>query len=154
MPVPGEENLTSDASYGLLGWRPESIESVLLATRDAMRAFGQDHVLSFIGKKAVRPVTAWDSACERAAIVMAMYGGIMYRGVKPSGYDKQAFDGDVDRTEKWLRRIADPNDSVEPYFVDSTPTLDEMGSLSGSTRLSDARMRGRSAYPRRACGCR
>lgn len=154
MPVPGEENLTSDASYGLLGWRPEAIESVPEATRDEMRLFGQDYVLSFLGKKAKRPVTAWDKALERAAIVMGLHAAIMHRGIKPNGYDKQAFDGDVKLTQDWLRQIVDPNSSVEPYFVDSTPSLHEMGPLAGSTRLSDEKMRTGCGYPRRACGCR
>lgn len=156
MPVPGEETLTSDASYGLLGWRPEAIASVPIETRDAMRAFGQDFVLSFLGKKAKRPVTAWDSALERAAVVMGLHGSIMNRGVKPNGYDKSAFDADVKMTLDWLRQVVDPNNSVEPYFVDSSPTLHEMGPLAGSTRLSDAKMRSGccGGYPRRACGCR
>ncbi len=155
MPVPGEESLTSDASYGLLGWRPEAIASVPIETRDEMRLFGQDYVLSFLGKKAKRPVTAWDSALERAAIVMAMHGVIMHRGVKPNGYDKGAFDGDVKLTQEWLRQIVDPNNSVEPYFVDSSPALHEMGPLAGSTRLSDERFRaGCGGRVRRVCGCR
>ncbi len=155
MPVPGEENLTSDASYGLLGWRPEAIASVPVETRDAMRAFGQDFVLSFLGKKAKRPVILWDTALERAAIVMGLHGAIIHRGVKPNGYDKAAFDGDVKLTQDWLRQIVDPNSSVEPYFVDSSPKLHEMGPLAGSTRLSDERLRaGCGVRVRRGCGCR
>ena len=85
----GEETLTTEASYGLLGIRPETIDSVPPATRDEMRAYGQDVVLSALGKRARRPVTSWDSSLERAAIVKAIEGAIIYRGFRPNGLDAQ-----------------------------------------------------------------
>lgn len=136
----GEETLTTEASYGLLGLRPETIASVPQATRDEMRAYGQDVVLSYLGKRAKRPVTSWDKALERAAIVKAMEGAILHRGANPKGTDAQIIQSAVKDVDDWLKLVA--AGEREPYFVDSTPPFDEMGPIAGSTRLSDARMRG------------
>jgi hypothetical protein len=137
----GEETLTSEASYGLLGLRPETIAIVPQATRDAMRVYGQDVVLSFLGKRAKRPVTSWDTSLERAAVVKAMEGAILYRGARPTGQDATIIQDAIKDVGAWLKMVA--AGEVEPHFVDSTPPFDEMGPIAGSTRLSDARMRGR-----------
>lgn len=138
--LPGEETLTTEASYGLLGLRPETIASVPQATRDEMRAYGQDVVLSFLGKRAKRPVTTWDKALERAAIVKAMEGAILHRGARPSGQDAQIIQTAIKAIDEWLALVA--MGEREPYYEDSTPSFDEMGPIAGSTRLSDARLRG------------
>lgn len=143
MPLPGEETLTTAASYGLLGLRPETIESVPLATRDEMRGYGQDVVLSFVGKRAKRPVTSWDKALERAAIVKAMEACILHRGARANGQDAIIIQAAVQDVDKWLALVA--NGDREPHFVDSSPSYDEMSTLAGSTRLSDAKLR-------RGCG--
>lgn len=145
----GEETLTTEASYGLLGIRPESIASVPRPTRDEMRAYGQDVVLSFLGKRAKRPVTSWDKSLERAAVVKAVEGAMLYRGYRPSGQDAQIIQTAIKSIDDWLTLVA--RGEREPYFEDSTPTFDEMGPIAGSTRLSDARLRAGCA-PR--CGCR
>lgn len=152
MPLPGEETLTTAASYGLLGLRPESIESVPTATRDEMRGYGQDVVLSCLGKRAKRPVVSWDKALERAAIVKAFEGAILYRGARPTGQDATIIQTAIKVTDDWLALVAAGD--REPYFVDSSPALDEMGPIAGSTRLSDAKMRRGCCAPRRVCGCR
>lgn len=135
----GEETLTSEASYGLLGLRPESIASVPPATRDEMRAYGQDVVLSFLGKRAKRPVTSWDKALERAAVVKAVEGAILHRGARPSGQDALIIQAAAKDVDEWLKLVA--AGEREPHFVDSSPSFNEMGPLAGSTRLSDAKMR-------------
>jgi hypothetical protein len=152
MPLPGEETLTTAASYGLLGLRPESIESVPLATRDEMRGYGQDIVLSFLGKRAKRPVLSWDKALERAAVVKAFEAAILYRGARPNGQDATIIQSAVKDVDAWLLLVA--KGDREPYFTDSSPARDEMGPLAGSTRLSDAKMRHGCCRPtRRMCKC-
>lgn len=150
MPLPDETNLTSDASYGLLGLKPETIAAVPLATRDDMRGFGQDYVLGFVGKRAIRPVTGWDKALERAAVVHAMRGAIEHRGYRPQGTDATAIANLIKETNEWLLLVS--KGEVEPYFTDSTPALDEMGTLAGSSATSDAWARTGSCF--RRCGCR
>lgn len=152
MPVPGEETLTADADYGLLGIRPEAIESVPLVTRDALRCAAQDEVLSFLGKRAIRPVTAIDYGLKRAIIFRACDKAMLHRGSRPSNQDKLLLEGEAKIIEAWLDKVR--LGLVEPYFTDSTPAVDEMGPLAGSTRLSDERLRSCRRYPRRACGCR
>lgn len=137
--LPGEETLTTEASYGLLGLRPETIASVPPATRDEMREYGQDMVLSFLGKRAKRPVTSWDKALERAAIVKAIEGAILFRGARPSGLDAQIIQQAIKTVDDWLALVA--QGEREPHFVDATPAFEEMGPIAGSTRLSDAKLR-------------
>lgn len=152
MPVPGEETLTSDDDYGLLGIRPEALSSVPVETRDALRLAAQDEVLSFLGKRAKRPVTAIDYGLRHATMVRACDKVLLHRGARPNGQDKQIVTDALKATHEWLDKVR--LGLVEPYFTDSSPAVDEMGPLAGSTRLSDERMRSCNTYPRRACGCR
>lgn len=138
MPVPGEESLTADADYGTLGIKPETFDSVPLITRDAMRGWGQDLVITYLGSQVKRPITAWDSALKRAAIVMAAKACMDYRGWRPSSADLPILTAIIDKTEKWLEGLSDPKIDRKPYYVDSTPALDERGPLSSSSATSDA----------------
>lgn len=137
--LPGEETLTSDASYHLLGVREETIARIPQETRDAMRRYGQDRVLGFLGKRALRPVVAWDASFERAAIVFALHAAIIGRGVRPGGEDERILATALADVKEWLGMVA--TGKTEAWFQDSSPVLHEMGPLSGSVRLSDDEMR-------------
>ena len=156
--LPGEENLTSDASYHLLGLREETMARIPQDTRDAMRRYGQDLVLGFLGKRAKRPVVAWDSSFERAAIVLAAHAALIGRGIRPGGEDERIILAAVAAVNEWLGLVA--VGKVEPWFQDSSPNVEEMGPLAGSVALSDDEMRGGSCgdlqgylRPRRRCPC-
>lgn len=155
--LPGEENLTTDASYHLLGLREEMLARIPQETRDAMRAYGQDRVLGFLGKRALRPVTAWDAAFERAAIVLAAHAALIGRGIRPGGEDERTLLAAVADVKEWLGLVA--LGKVEAWFQDSSSNVDEMGPLAGSVRLSDDEMRGGSCSSlngymfRRGCSC-
>jgi hypothetical protein len=138
--VPGEETLTTDASYRLLGLRQEVLDRIPADTKAELRLYGQDMVLSFLGKRALRPVTAWDKALERAAIVLALEAAMVSRGFRPNGEDAAIIAKMIADVYAWLALVA--TGEREPYFVDSSARLHEMGPLSGSVRLSDDMMRG------------
>ncbi len=155
MPLPEEMALTADADYGLLGLRPEAVANVPLATRDALRLAAQDRVLSALGKRAKRPVTYIDAELRRAVMVFASLNAIRVRGARPNGEDERILASAVAEAETWLARVRLGEE--EPYYVDASPSLREMGSIAGSTRLSDERMRtGYTGDPlkRGRCGCR
>lgn len=155
MPLPEELTLTSDADYGLLGLRPEAVASVPIATRDALRLAAQDRVLSALGKRAKRPVTYIDGELRRAVMVFASLNAIRVRGARPNGEDERILASAVTEVETWLARVRLGEE--EPYYVDASPALREMGPIAGSTRLSDEKMRmGYTGDPlkRGRCGCR
>lgn len=153
MPVPGEENLTADADFETLGIKPETFDTVPPATRDAMRGFGQDLVISYLGSQVKRPITAWDSSLRRAAIVMAAKSCMDFRGWRPGGKDGELIIKIIDDVTKWLAELSDPRKDRKPYYVDSTPALDERGPLSSSSATSDAWAKSGGCF-RRACRCR
>lgn len=156
MPVPGEENLTSDADYALLGLRPETLRQIPIATRDAMRGMGQDVVFSYLGSQVKRPLTTIDASLKRAAIVMALVAAIEWKHWAPQGPDAETFNRIHERTLKWLESLSDPNKDVKPYYVDSTPADDERGPLASSSATSDswARANGCGCARQRIPGCR
>lgn len=135
MPVAGEENLTSDADYGLLGMRPEAIAGVPVATRDALRLAGQDRVLAYLGKRAKRPVTEIDYELKRAVIAFAMVNCIRHRGAKPNSEDMRLLSDALEEVKTWLDLVR--VGEVEPYFVDSTAAAAEFGPLGGSSPKAD-----------------
>lgn len=137
--LPGEELLTEDADYHLLGLREETIARIPQATRDAMRQYGQDRVLGFLGKRALRPVVAWDSSFKRAAIVFALHAALIGRGVRPGGEDERILAAALADVKEWLGQVS--TGKSEAWFQDSSPTVHEMGPLAGSVRLSDDEMR-------------
>lgn len=155
--LPGEESLTTDASYRLLGVRQETIARIDLDVRNELRAYGQDMVLSFVGKRARRPVVAWDKVLERAAIVLAIEAAMFNRGFRPDGEDARIIAKAIADVYEWLALVA--KGEREPNFTDSSTNVDEMGPLAGSVRLSDEEMRGGSCGSlsgymfRRGCQC-
>lgn len=146
---PQESALITDADFALLGVGAEVIADVALATRDAERGAAIDEVLSALGKRAKRPVTAVDSKLKEAMVWIAV--GMTYRTRGLEQIDREILESNLKRIDDWLELVA--TGRREPQFTDSSPTLHEMGTLAGSSRLSDERLRA-GCGRRIRCGCR
>lgn len=135
MGFPEEDALTTDEDYGLLGLRPEAISNVPVATRDAKRHAATGRVLSYLGKRAKRPVTAIGDELKESIMVLAMQACIGHRGARPSGQDADMIAGLIKFQTEWLDKVR--LGLVEPYFVDSTTAVHEFGPLGGSSPKAD-----------------
>lgn len=148
---PEESNLITDADFALLGVAAEVISDVASATRDAERGAAIDEVLSALGKRAKRPVTAVDSKLKEAMVWIAV--GMAYRTRGLEQIDRDILNENLTRIDAWLELVA--TGKREPQFTDSTPSIHEMGTLAGSSRRSDVRLT-EVCGPRRSrigCGC-
>lgn len=147
MPFAGEENLITNADISLLGVVAETLNDVAMATITASRGAGIDAVLSFLGKRAKRPVTWVDSVLARAMVWKTVQYCLLNRGL--SDVDEQVLIDHMKEIDPWLLLVS--KGEVEPAFIDSTSAIDEMGSLSGSSATSDAWARADIAARMRCC---
>lgn len=148
---PEESSLISDADFALLGVAAEVIADVTLATRDAERGAAIDEVLSALGKRAKRPVLSVDSKLKEAMVWIAV--GMAYRTRGVEQIDRDTLNENLKRIDDWLELVA--TGRREPQFVDSSTSVDEMGSLAGTSSTSTAWAAGPFGLcaPRR-CGCK
>lgn len=153
MPLPGEENLITDADLPLLGVVAEALSDVDGATIIAERGAAIDVVLSALGKRAKRPVTWVDESLRRAMVWKATQYSLINRGF--AGIDEATVLAHMEKEiDPWIDLVA--RGEREPQFIDSTPSTHEMGVLGGSSRLSDERLRA-GCFPtrlRKGCGCK
>lgn len=135
MPRAEEANLIVAADLDTLGLLPEYLAQVPADVRAAKCAAAIDYVLSFLGRRAKRPVTFVDQALREAMIVRAYGQCLRFIGYPAGGSDEQ-FKIAEDKNEAWLKLVREGN--VEPYFEDSTPDVAEFGPMGGTSATSDA----------------
>lgn len=135
MPRAEEANLIAVSDLDTLGLVPEYMAQVPNGVRAAKCLAAIDYVLSFLGRRAKRPVTFVDEALREAMIIRA-YGGCLRHIGYPAGAADDQFKIAEDKNEDWLKLVREGN--VEPYFVDSTPETAEFGPMGGTSTTSDA----------------
>jgi hypothetical protein len=135
MPRPEEESLIVVSDLDTLGLLPEYLEQVPEGVRSAKCAAAIDYVLSFLGRRAKRPVTFVDEALREAMIVRAYGQCLRFIGYPAGGSDGQFAEAEK-KNEEWLKLVREGN--VEPYFEDSTPDVAEFGPMGGTSETADA----------------
>lgn len=135
MPRAEEANLIVAADLDTLGLLPEYMAQVPAEVRTAKCAAAIDYVLSFLGRRAKRPVTFVDEALREAMIIRAYGQCLRFIGYPAGGSDEQ-FKVTELNNEAWLKLVREGN--VEPYFEDSTPEVAEFGPMGGTSATSDA----------------
>lgn len=136
MPRPEEASLIVVGDLDTLGLLPEYLVQVPLAVRTAKCAAAIDYVLSFLGRRAKRPVTAVDEALREAMIIRAYEQCLRFIGYTPGEGADQQFQKAVDANDAWLKLVREGN--VEPWFEDSTPETAEFGPMGGTSETADA----------------
>lgn len=135
MPRPEEESLIVVSDLDTLGLLPEYLEQVPEGVRAAKCSAAIDYVLSFLGRRAKRPVTHVDEALREAMIVRAYGQCLRFIGYPAGGPDDQ-FSKAEEKNEDWLKLVREGN--VEPYFEDSTSDVAEFGPQGGTSETADA----------------
>lgn len=136
MAYPGEDELLTMAEVESLGLSPEYFATVPEDVRDAKRRAAIGYVLSFLGRRAKRPVLSVGPELKEAMAVRAYCQSLRHIGYPPGeGADSQFRDAEKDNKEYLdLVRKGD----VEPEFVDSTPDVAEFGPMGGTSETADA----------------
>ncbi len=135
MPLPEEESLIVVSDLDTLGLLPEYLAQVPEGVRAAKCAAAIDYVLSFLGRRAKRPVTFVDESLREAMIVRAYGQCLRFIGYPAGGSDDQFSEAEK-KNEEWLKLVREGN--VEPYFEDSTPNVAEFGPMGGTSQTADA----------------
>jgi hypothetical protein len=135
MPRAEEANLIVAADLDTLGLLPEYLAQVPAEVRATKCAAAIDYVLSFLGRRAKRPVTFVDESLREAMIIRAYCQCLRFIGYPAGGSDEQFKLAELNN-EAWLKLVREGN--VEPYFEDSTPEVAEFGPMGGTSATSDA----------------
>jgi hypothetical protein len=131
-----EDELITSADLATLGMTPEYLEHAPAETIAAKCRAAIGYVLSFLGKRAKRPVLAIGDELKEAMVTRAYCQIVRFIGYPPgNGADDQFQKAEI-ANEAWLKmvRLGD----VEPEFTDSTPAVAEFGPLGGTSLTSDA----------------
>lgn len=135
MPRAEEANLITVSDLDTLGLLPEYMAQVPDGVRVVKCLAAIDYVLSFLGRRAKRPVTLVDEALREAMVIRAYGQCLRHIGYPPGeGADAQFAEAEK-KNEDWLKLVREGN--VEPYFEDSTPDTAEFGPLGGTSARAD-----------------
>jgi hypothetical protein len=130
-----EAELVTAAEVDALGLLPEYFADVPEDVREAKRIAAIGYVLSFLGKRAKRPVLSVGPELKEAMAVRAYCTSIRFIGVPAGGADDQ-FKKAEDDNKAYLDMVG--KGEVEPEFTDSSPTVAEFGPLGGTSQTADA----------------
>jgi hypothetical protein len=136
MAWPVEAELVTDAEVDALGLMPEYFAKVPADVRAAKRIAAIGYVLSFLGKRARRPVAEIGPELKEAIAIRAYCTSVRYIGYPPGDGADEQFEKAEKANEAYLDLVR--KGDVEPYFVDSSPTVAEFGPLGGTSKTSDA----------------
>lgn len=136
MPLPEEEELVTSDDLDALGIVPEYVANAPDNVREINRLAAIDYVLSFLGRRAKRPVTDIDHALKKAMAIRWYEQIARFIGYPPSEGADEQFKAAVDANESWLKLVREGN--VEPWFEDSTPDVAEFGPRGGTSETADA----------------
>lgn len=85
---------------------------------------------SYLRKRFSLPLVSWGNDVSQAVADLAQYNLLSRRGFRPNSGNDEIVVRRRDDAVKWLENVA--RGLVEPDIVDSTPELDEEGSLAHS----------------------
>lgn len=131
-----EDELITSADLATLGMTPEYLATAPAETVAAKCRAAIGYVLSFLGKRAKRPVLTIGDELKEAMVTRAYCQIVRFIGYPPGGSADDQFQKAEIANEAWLKmvRLGD----VEPEFTDSTPAVAEFGPLGGTSLTSDA----------------
>lgn len=131
-----EDALITSADLATLGMTPEYLATAPDGAVDAKCRAAVDYVLSFLGKRAKRPVIAVGSALKEAMVTRAYCQIARFIGYPPGVGSDEQFQKAEEANEKWLELVRLGH--VEPEFTDSSPAVAEFGPLGGTSQTADA----------------
>lgn len=131
-----EDELITSADLATLGMTPEYLATAPAETIAAKCRAAIGYVLSFLGKRAKRPVLTIGDELKEAMVTRAYCQIVRFIGYPPGeGADAQFAEAEK-KLEEWLRLVR--LGEVEPEFTDSTPAVAEFGPLGGTSQTADA----------------
>lgn len=136
MAHPEEAELIVTADLGTLGILPEYLEQAPAEVIAAKCSAAIGYVLSFLGKRAKRPVISIGDELKEAMVTRAYCQIVRFIGYPPGNGSDEQFQKAEEANEAWLEKVR--LGTVEPEFTDSTPAVAEFGPLGGSSRTADA----------------
>ena len=143
MPLPAESAVVPtladlDDKWGI---RKEALRVLGSVEKTAALEAAFDEMAAALGKRTKRPLVSIDSwlAALVCRIASAMLLG-WRRGFRPAAGQDAWIQSQLDQIEKDLEMIA--TGKREPYYVDSTPDVDEQGPYGGGDVTADAYARG------------
>lgn len=136
MAHPEEAELIVPDDLGTLGILPEYLEHAPAEVIAAKCSAAIGYVLSFLGKRAKRPVTAIGDELKEAMVTRAYCQIVRFIGYPPGNGSDEQFQKVEEANEAWLEKVR--LGTVEPEFTDSTPTVAEFGPLGGTSLTPDA----------------
>ncbi len=131
-----EAQLATAAEVDALGLLPEYFAKVPADVREAKRLAAIGYVLSFLGRRAKRPVLEVGPELKEAMAIRAYCTSVRYIGYPPAEGADEQFEKAEKANDAYLDLVR--KGDVEPYFVDSSPTVAEFGPLGGTSKTSDA----------------
>jgi hypothetical protein len=136
MAHPEEAELIVPADLGTLGMLSEYISQVPEDVRAEKCVAAIGYVLSFLGKRAKRPVLSVGPELKEAMVVRAYCQCLRYIGYPAGGAGDDQFQKAEDENKAWLDLVR--KGEVEPEFTDSSPNVAEFGPLGGTSQTADA----------------
>lgn len=136
MARPEEAELIVPADLETLGILPEYLENAPADVIAAKCSAAIGYVLSFLGKRANRPVIAIGDELKEAMVIRAYCQIVRFIGYPPGNGSDDQFQKVEAANEAWLDKVR--LGTVEPDFTDSTPTVAEFGPLGGTSLTADA----------------
>lgn len=152
MAHPEEAELIVTADLGTLGILPEYLQNAPDEVIEAKRSAAIGYVLSFLGKRAKRPVIEVGPELKEAMVTRWYCQIVRYIGFPPGNGSDEQFQKVEEANESWLEKVR--LGTVEPDYTDSTPAVAEFGPLGGTSQTADAwayRRTADSGRPRGRC---
>jgi phage gp36-like protein len=101
------------------GMQQAAVGSVTTQQQQASLDAANSKIDSYIGAKFHLPLVSWGADLNAAAVSLAAFAIIAFRGFDPEDPGDKVFADRKDNTIKWLEAIADGK--VTPVVVDSSP---------------------------------
>lgn len=133
---PEEAELIVPADLGTLGMTPEYLATAPDGAVAAKVSAAIGYVLSFLGRRAKRPVLAIGDELKEAMVTRAYCQIARFIGYPPGVGSDEQFQKAEEANEAWLKLVREGN--AEPWFEDSTPDVAEFGPMGGTSETADA----------------
>lgn len=125
----------SKADFLLRIAKPEAFASISDSAIDTALSDEADACAAYYGNRATLPLTEVDGGFTRAVCARAGLSLMAYRGFnRQAGADKEIVEASA-RATAWLEQVRDG--SLNPYFVDSSESVQEDAPLFGTSEKSD-----------------
>lgn len=114
----------------------EAFSTLPVGTIDKALIWASSWANSKIKKRYTLPLTQWGEDLRSAVCDLAALRLMRFRGFKPGSGASQAFVDAAKEAKDWLEEISEGTAELD-NVIDSTPDLDEDGSLAASVPAAD-----------------